>query len=51
MATPRIVPSYTSMVLLSLSEHVNLAMFHMKQSNNSKKGELHGIIRSKGETI
>lgn len=27
------------MVLLFLSEHVNLAMFHMKQLSNSKKGE------------
>lgn len=39
METPRTAPSYTSMVLLFLSEHVNLAMFHMKQLSNSKKGE------------
>ena len=39
METPRTAPSYTSMALLYLSEHVNLAMFHMKQSSNSKKGE------------
>ena len=51
MVTPRTAQSYTSMVLLSLSEHANLEMFHMKQSSNSKKGELDGIIRSKRKTI
>ena len=38
--TPKTVPTYTSMVLLSLSEHANLAMFHMKQSSNFKKGDI-----------
>lgn len=39
MVIPRTVQNYTNMVLLFHLEHANLAMFHMKQLSNSKKGE------------